>query len=77
MSKQRRDELKRKMTEVANPYFVKDLADANIRPAINILTQAVLELDATSEFLSWVNIGVGVVVAIVGGLTLWFTIRAH
>jgi hypothetical protein len=77
MSKRRRDALKKQLGDVAKPLFVKDLDDANVRPAINILTEAVLELDETSEFLSWVNIGVGIVVVIVGSLQLWFTLRGH
>jgi hypothetical protein len=44
---------------------------------IALLGQAITKLDHTSTFLSWVNISVGIVVALIGTLQIYLMIKGH
>jgi len=76
MSDDRLDQdLKRLKDE--GPKFVKDLEDANVRPAIILLAEAVRRLDVTSSKLAKVNLGLTVMIVILTVVQIALTVYHH
>jgi hypothetical protein len=66
------DSLKKQLEEFeAKGAFYTTLPDANIRPAVILLTKAVLRLDATSTRLWKVNIGLTAVAVVLAILQIF------
>ncbi len=49
--------------------------DARVVKGFSALGKSVLRLEETSYFLSWVNIFVGVLILLFGGLQIWIMIH--
>lgn len=62
---------------IADPTSGSNVVDLELRKIVSILGLSVLKLDASSTFLAWVNIGLGVIVILIGILQVVIMLRGH
>jgi hypothetical protein len=70
-----RERLKRLSQEPAPRTDIT--TDVRVAPAVELLTEAVLDLDQTSTFLAGVNIIVALLILLFGGLQIFIMLRGH
>jgi hypothetical protein len=66
-----------KKLKAEGPKFVKGLEDANVRPAIILLAEAVRRLDVTSSKLAKVNLGLTIMIVILTVVQIALTVCHH
>jgi len=66
-----------KKLKAEGPRFVKSLEDANVRPAILLLVEAVRRLDVTSSRLATVNIILTIMIVILTVVQIALTLCHH
>ena len=52
-------------------------SDSRLMLGTVLLGLAIAKLDRTSTFLSWVNISIGVIVALIGGFQIFLMLKSH
>ena len=67
--------LKNVQTPAINSSVVRGLV--TLTRTVMKLDEDVEKLDRTSAFLAWVNISVGIVVAVIGGFQVYLMLKGH
>ncbi len=74
------DDLERAVTDLENKgeqWVGGGHTDRRIVPALMLLSKAVIRLDRSSTFLARVNLGLGIVVILIGVLQVVLMLRGH